>query len=267
MTISRRKLLASGGAGGLALAGLQVSAQPALKPLRIAYFETYRPLSFRAPDLKGLLVDVLDEVLTDELQVPCSHEGFPWPRAQALVQVGERDAMCTIATPQRLEYAFAAETPVVEAPTCIYVDKDNPLVPQLRQVRSLEQLRALDATVLSYSANGWAAENLKGFKIIWGNDFLSALRMLAAGRGDVMVENSLTMQHTLQSMPGAAHIIRLPNPLDVAKFRLLVSRASAHAGVPPRFSDAMKRFKLTPRYADLFDRYGVGEFVRYSRGP
>ena len=94
----------------------------ASEPFRLAYFETYSPLSFtEAGGIKGILVDVLDEVIGNRMGLLRTHEGFPWPRAQSLVQRGERDAICTIATPQRLEYALAAHEPVVSAPTCIFV--------------------------------------------------------------------------------------------------------------------------------------------------
>lgn len=263
-SLRRRALLA--GCVGAVSTSLHAAAQAQRdKRIKIAYFETYRPLSFREPQLKGVLVDVLDEVLTREMGLSCLHEGYPWPRAQSLVKAGALDAMCTIATPERLAYAVAATEPVVTAPTCVYVDKDNPLVPRLREARTLEQLRLVGATVLSYSANGWATANLQGFNVIWGNDFMSALRMLVAGRGDVMVENALTMQYTLQQLPGAERVVRLPEPLDVAKFKLLISKLSPHRLIAASFSEALHKYKASQRYGEVFERYGVGDFLKHSR--
>ncbi|MDN3919511.1 substrate-binding periplasmic protein [Roseateles violae] len=227
-------------------------------PFRIAYFETYSPLSFtEAGAIKGILVDVLDEVIHRRLGLPRSHEGFPWPRAQALVQRGERDAICTIATPARLAYAQAAEEPVVTAPTTVFVRADHPRLAAFSAARDLAELRELQPSVLSYAANGWARERLGGFNVLWGNDFQSSLKMLVARRGDLMIENALTMQYSLRRLTGGDEIRMLPNRMDQAHFQLLVSRASAHLPMLPDFSRALRRFKQGPEYGEVFRRYGV----------
>lgn len=263
---TRRHLIRTATAGlGAALLGPAAAASP----LRMAYFETYRPLSYLDGGIKGLLVDTLDEVVSRQLGLPCRHEGFPWPRAQALVEQGERDAICTIATPERLAYAVASEESVVVAPTCIFMLSDHPLLPRFKTAQNLAQLRAMAPSVLSYSANGWAKARLDGFNIIWGNDFMSALRMLIAGRGDIMIENALTMSYSLRQLPGGERAIALPQPMDQARFKLLVSKRSAHAAWLPQFDAAMRRFKSTPRYAQLFGRYGVAQYAQHAQasGP
>ncbi len=249
--------VASPGASSGASSGTSGAAQASSEPFRLAYFETYSPLSFYENGvLRGILVDVLEEMFI-RLGVPHLHEGFPWPRAQALVQRGERDAICTIATPQRLEYAEAADEPVVTAPTCIFVREDHPMLQRLSRVQNLEGLRALGLSVLSYAANGWAKAKLEGFNVLWGNDFNSSLKMLVAKRGDVMVENALTMQYSLKHIAGGEAVRMLPNRVDQANFQLLVSKLSPHVGLLPEFSRVLARFKQTPGYAEIFQRYGV----------
>lgn len=260
--MTRRGILAAAAGWGFFPSQAEASA----RPFRVAYFETYRPLSFVDPGLKGLLVDILDEVIARQMLVPCAHEGFPWARAQSLVEQGQKDAICTIATPERLAYAVAADEPVVVAPTCIFVRSDNPRVRELEAVRTLAELRALSPSVLSYSANGWAKAKLEGFNVVWGNDFLSALRMLIAGRGDLMIENALTMEHSLGQLPNGDRVRALPNPMDQARFQLLVSKRSAHLSLLGPFSKALQKFKTTPQYADLFARYGVRRYAEVSGG-
>lgn len=255
----RRELLRTGWAAALVAAGWPLHPTvAALAPLRLAYFETYSPLSYvEGGALKGILVDLLNEVLGKRLGQPLQHEGYPWPRAQALVQRGECDAICSIATPERLAYAVAAEEPVLSAPTCIFVRADHPQLPALAQARNLEELRALKPAVLSYSANGWAKSRLSEFNVQWGGDFNSALKMLLARRGDIMVENALVMQHSLKRLSGGELIRMLPNRMDQANFQLMIGKLSPHLGLLPEFSKAMAQFKTTPAYVEIFRRHGA----------
>lgn len=255
----RRELLKTGWAAALATACWPLrAAVSATAPLRLAYFETYSPLSFvEGGALKGILVDLLNEVLGRRLGQRLVHEGYPWPRAQALVQRGECDAICSIATPGRLAYAAAAEEAVLSAPTCIFARADHPLLPALAQARNLDELRALRPAVLSYSANGWAKSRLSEFNVQWGGDFNSALKMLLARRGDIMVENALVMQHSLRRLSGGDAIRMLPNRMDQANFQLLIGKFSPHLGLLPEFSKAMAQFKATTAYAEIFRRHGV----------
>lgn len=262
MDESRREWIRRAAGLGLAAAALGARATAGSPPFRMAYFETYRPLSFVANgQLRGILVEVLDAVLNRQLGARCVHEGLPWPRAQSLVERGERDAICTIATPERLAYAAAAEEPVVTAPTCIFVRADHPQLPAFAQARNLAELLALKPTVLSYSGNGWARARLADFNVSWGGDFNSALKMLLARRGDLMIENALTMQHSLARLEGGGAVRMLPNRMDQASFQLLVSRRSLHLGLLPEFNRALAHFKATPAYAEIFKSYGLEAFA------
>lgn len=229
----------------------------AAAPFRMAYFETYSPLSFRIDgNLRGILPDTIGEVMA-KIGIPVEHTGFPWARAQLLTQSGEQDAICTIATPERLEYAAAASEPVVSAPVRIFAHPATPLLPKLRQVKTLDELRALNPTVISYAGNGWAKANLVDFKIDNAINFETALKMLVAKRGDVMLDNALTMQFSLNRTEGGSSILMQPNDLYVSHFQLLVSKKSAHLGALAAFDAALKQFKRTPAYQRIFQTYGI----------
>ncbi len=225
----------------------------------MAYFETYSPLSFRddTGHLQGILVDILEDVLHKQMGVLVQHAGYPWLRAQILAQRGEVDGICTIATPARLEYAVASSEVVVAAPRRIFVRTDNPMLGDLQQVRDLNGLRQLKPTVVSYVGNGWGQENLNGFKVVLGADYDSGLKMFIAKRGDVMIDNALTMQFSLNRQAGAEQILMMPANLDLSNFQLLISKLSGHTGLLPAFDRALAQYKKTNAYAEVFRRYGV----------
>lgn len=230
----------------------------AVPPLRLAYFETYSPLSFRGEaGMQGILIELFDELLGKRLGQPLVHQGFPWIRAQSLVQQGEQDAMCTVATPERLAYARAAQESVLDMPIRVFVRANNPRLAELQAVQNLAQLRALDPEVLSYVGNGWAKEKLAGMRVDWGGTFADSLRKLKAGRGEVMVENALTMQYTLKQLDPERRVLMLNNDLERSRFQLLISLRSPHLGLLPAFDEALRHYKREPGYAQLFERYGI----------
>ena len=246
--------------GGLFAATLGSAFLPAwgAEDFRMAYFETYSPLSFvDRGALRGILVEVLDAVLTDRLGIPLRHEGFPWPRAQRLVETGERDAICTIATPERLAYAEAVNEPVVSVPNCIFVRADNPRADEFARARNLAELLAMKPSVVTYSANSWAKTRLKDFDLTGGGDFNSAIRMLIAKRADIMVENVLTMSYQLQRTPGGEAVKLLHNRMDQADFQLLISKKSPYLDRRIDINRALHLYKATPAYAGVFQTYGT----------
>jgi polar amino acid transport system substrate-binding protein len=131
------------------------------------------------------------------------------------------------------------------------------MLARLQQVRDLAGLRQLNPTVVSYAGNGWGAENLKDFKLAIGADYESGLKMLIARRGDVMIDNSLTMQFSLRREAGGDQIVMMPARLDSSNFQLLVSKLSRHLGMLPDFDRALAQYKKTSAYADVFRKYGV----------
>jgi len=254
MLNSRRRIV-----GAAALALLPRASPAADAPFRMAYFETYSPLSYRDEFgvLRGILVDILDDVWGRQMGIPIQHIGYPWVRAQMLAKLGEVDAICTIATPARLEYAVASSEAVVAAPRRIFVRADNPMLGDLQQVRDLAALKELNPTVVSYVGNGWGQANLAGFRVAYGVDYESGLKMLLAKRGDVMIDNSLTMQYSLSRHAGGDQVVMMPASLESSNFQLLISKLSRFVGQLPSFDKTMAQYKKTAAYTDILRKYGV----------
>ena len=254
MLIDRRRLVQAG-----ALSLLPTAAQAAATLFRMAYFETYSPLSYRGKNgvLRGILVDILEDVLHKQMGVPVLHAGYPWPRAQLMDRLGQVDGICTIATPARLQYAIASSEVVVAAPRRIFVRADNPMLEDLRQIHDLAELRQLKPLVVSYIGNGWGTENLTGFNVAAGKDYETGLKMLIAKRGDVMIDNSLTMQFSLSNTAGGDQVLMMPARLESANFHLLISKLSRQVELLTDFDRVLAQYKKTNSYADIFKKYGV----------
>jgi polar amino acid transport system substrate-binding protein len=152
--------------------------------LRVGYFDKYSPFSQGKDDgsMTGLLIESL-EVIARAANIKLEHHGYPWARAQAMVERGELDAFCTVPTRGRAEYALFCPTPVVTMDYGFYHRKDD-LRPG--KVKSLEDLRGLVQG--TYRGSGYTKEYLEEERMIFLNDEETVLRRIALGTIDTLVE-------------------------------------------------------------------------------
>lgn len=231
---SRRKIL-----GGLTAAGVLPLWQVALaRPaaFRMVYFSDFAPFSQLDGNgqVHGMFVDAADSILRDKLGQGIDHQAYPWARAQAMVRGGDADGFMTVPTPERLSYVLASARPVFTFPMCIIAAPDNPRLHELRQVRRLEDLRPF--RVGHYIGSGWADANLRplGLDIHWAADLTGAMRLVANGRVDALVDNAVSMRLRLTSTEFQSRLVELPNTLATQPYHLCVGRSSPFADLMPR---------------------------------
>lgn len=152
--------------------------------LRVGYFDKYWPFSQRKDDgnMAGLLIESLDAIAR-AANIKLEHDGYPWARAQVMVERGELDAFCTVPTRGRSEYALFCQTPVVTMDYGFYHRKDDP---RPVMVKSLEDLRGLVQG--TYRGSGYTKEYLEEDRMIFLNDEETVLRRIALGTIDTLVE-------------------------------------------------------------------------------
>ena len=228
--LTRRNFLQA----SFALSASGVLAAPRSSPLSLAYAEHY---------------DILDEVLGKRMGITLNHYGYPWKRAQYLVQTGAHDALCATATKERLDYAAPSQEYVMRVPFRLFVRADNPLLPALRLARNIDDLRGLDPLLISSAGNGWVAENFASFRTYALGPTETIARMLDAGRGDIVVDNVITMQKLLRDTPPKNEILMLPHDFSHIGWTLLINKQSQHVGLLPAFDKAMAKFRGEPGYA------------------
>lgn len=252
------------GIGALAGATAWAQSSSARRPLRLAVSDNYAPLYMldngRA---SGLVVDILRTVLQRQMGLMVEIDPFPWARAQMLVQRGEYDALCTIPTPERLQYTVASAEAVLVNNFRLFVHRDNPLLPQLRQVRSLPELLALKPSAVSYSGSGWSKANLSSIGVVLTGTFDNVMRLLLARRADIVIDGEVNVMHWLATHPedlgrfNTADIIMLPLVYEATHFALLVAKDSPHVGLLPEFNVRMKAFRASAEYRQILQAYGV----------
>jgi len=220
---TRRQFLA-----GLAAAGVAIrSARAQAAKLRIVYYATFPPLCFEQDGkMQGILPELLDKAAT-AAGIDVSHQGFPWARAQAMVQNGEADAFCTNPTDERRAYALFTELPVYVAPVSLFYSADNPRRAEIEQIKTFDDLKAVKQG--DYNGNGFAETTFKGLDIEWSPNLLNTLTKVSLGRNDVFVGNDTV----------AKYLIKQNNIGGVKSFPVAIGKQSAfHLGVRKTLPDA-----------------------------
>lgn len=212
--------------GGLALVAQPWALAAATPPLRIGYNAGGWPISRLSPSqqVEGLLFDALTRVMS-QAGLEASHHAFPWARAQAMVERGELDALCTAPTPERMVYALFAPTPVLTLPYGVFHRHDDPRPARLR---SVEQMRGLRQG--SYLGNGYAKKYLEIERMKLESEKLSVLRLIALDRLDVFVEADVTVM-LLRERPELQQRLRF-TPLEFlppVQYQFALRRGFANA--------------------------------------
>lgn len=192
------------------LAAALISQRGAASPplVRMAYFDRYEPFSQRANDgsMSGLLIEGV-ELIGWASGLRLEHHGFPWARAQLLVERGELDGLCTVPTPARRAWMEFCETPVVRARYGVFHRADDPRPAQMRSVEDLRQFRQG-----SYRGSGYSRGLLNLDHLQVDNDAESVLRRIAMDTLDTFIESDLIVGRKVQQLGLSKRITFTPLP-------------------------------------------------------
>ncbi len=223
------------------------------EPMKLNYLR-YPPLSWEQDgEMRGIMVDILNEALHARMGITLQHTEFPWARAQQLVADGLADGFTTVPTPERREYTDISREPVVVVNITMFTWKGFPDLAALNKVKTIEDLNGFK--LVDYLGSGWAKQNLKGLDVHWVPGFDTALEMLARGRRDVFVQNSLVTHYSLRRLGLDDRVIEVPNALSTVTFNLCIGKQSPYASVLPAFDDTLKAMQMDGTMDAIYARY------------
>lgn len=83
-------------------------------PMHFVYYDNYKPRSWLSDGkMRGILIDIINEAAHKRSGIDIIQEGFPWKRAQLMVQNGMADAFITLPTPERSAYTLVSRESVI----------------------------------------------------------------------------------------------------------------------------------------------------------
>jgi len=166
------------------IAEAQCSAQAAsVKPIRMGYFENYPPFSFRDQQgqMSGALIDGVN-LVGHAAGLTFSHQGYPWVRAQAMVESGNLDGFCTTIDQERQAYVDFCPTPIIIERFGVYHRIDDK---RMLDLHSIQDLRPFNQG--SYRGAGYPLQHLEPEYVHWYKDVDTVLRMIDSGSLDIYI--------------------------------------------------------------------------------
>lgn len=233
---------------------MQAVIAQASEPLRLVYFQDYAPLSSgETGKVHGALIDVMNEALGKRMKIPLEHAGFPWARAQRMVQTGEADAFVTVHNPERQAYTDASSEIVYHSEIRFYVSKQHPELKQMQAASTLAQFRKYRFG--SYIGAGWSRNSLKDYQVTY---FPAAETMYrAAGRQlvDIAPEIAAQARPFVQQLALDDELVELPQVFDQLDYRLCIRKNSPFAERLPEFDRTLRAMRADGTLAAIFARY------------
>ncbi|MBI9092065.1 MAG: transporter substrate-binding domain-containing protein [Desulfobacterium sp.] len=225
------------------------------RELKLVYFHDFEPLSWKSEngEMKGIYIDFMNETLKKRLKIEISHEGYPWARAQKMVQMGRADGFVTFPSQERKKYTRVSREVLTYGEHRIYTAIDSPMIPQLQQANSLGELREFQ--FVDYIGNGWAKETFKGMNVIWVPTMDRVFEVLAGRKKLIHIGLTPVIRYLIKQGGHADKVCELPQPLDRVPIHLCIGVQSPFTKIIPEFDRVFKEMKKDGTYQNIFERY------------
>ena len=202
----------------------------AKETILFVYFNDYPPFGWQENGaMRGLYIDIVNEVFKNRLGIPVEHKGYPWRRAQKMIMDGVADGFCTVITPERLSFSDATQHSIIDVNFKIFVPANSSKLEQLRQVSSISGLRGFK--LVDYAGSGWADEHLAkaGLDVYWLPRNEPIWKYLLAGRADLTVKNEWTTRYSLKKEGYQDQFLELPQPMtpEPTSFHIFIGKKSS----------------------------------------
>ncbi|GAB4511607.1 MAG: hypothetical protein Tsb0019_07260 [Roseibium sp.] len=147
--------------------------------------------------MRGVYVDLLD-LLDDPGIGTFLHHGFPWARAQSMVEAGSADVFCCPVTEERLSYAYFTATPIAQLATRrIFFARENPKAAAISAAGTVEdyfEFTTVDLIGDSRAEEIWRVHPNR--TLVAETDTL--ISMLRSGHADFALAEPLTLKFKMR---------------------------------------------------------------------
>ena len=238
---------------------MPASAQDAAKWV----FTNYPPANFQTQDgqFAGFLHDIVMEVFTKGLDIHVDIAVYPWKRCQAMVKDGAADIMVTIPTQERLKYTVTHNRPVWTKRRILYTYQGHPKIHDIQRLSGLGTIKSGAYQVISYLGNGWVEKEVQGvgIAVTYATTVDGMYRMLAAKRGDIVIEEKSLAAPRIAEQGLSGKIVETKGVGSESGFHILISKKSPYAALVSRINREVESMRSRNRFDQIFTTYGLAD--------
>jgi polar amino acid transport system substrate-binding protein len=224
-------------------------------------FTDYPPANYQSEDghFKGFFHDIVLEVFNQGLGLRVDIAVFPWKRCQKMVETGEADIMVTVPTTLRLEYSLTHTRPIWIKRRILYTYGGHPRMNEIEQLNGLAAVRNGGYKVISYLGNDWTKREVQnsGIPVIYATSVDGMYRMLAAHRGDLVIEEKSLADPRIADLGLSKRIVETKGVGSKSGFHILVSKKSAFADRISQIDREVEAMRSRHRFEQIFSNYGL----------
>lgn len=190
------------------------------------YYYNYPPLSWKEEGkMKGIFVDVADEVFKKRMNIDIVHRGYPWARAQKLVETARADGFITMPSKERKSYSLVNLLPVLTSKMQVFTGISNPKKKKIAEtVRSISDLK--DYRIVFYLGSGWAKTRLQSLDVMWVTNMAQVFKILTLNRADIFIESNYLVDYQMKTKGKDWSVESLPIILDEIDFHFHIQKKS-----------------------------------------
>lgn len=237
------------------LVSTQVSAK---EKMLFVYFNDYPPFGWEENQkMRGIYIDIVNEVFENRLGISVQHKGYPWKRAQLMVKLGSADGFCTVVTPERLTFSKPTQESIIDVNFKIFAYINSPKREQLETIDSIAGLKGFK--LVDYMGSGWAEENLvkAGLDIYWLAQNEQIWKLLINGRADATVKNEWTTRYALKKAGYHDQILEFSHPMNAepTSFHIFIGNNSLFLSYRKQVDEELADMKKHGVLQRIYDQY------------
>lgn len=237
------------------------AAANAEETLKLSVNSNWAPYSATQKGVSdGILPALVREIVETRMGVKLVTHGYPWGRAQKLVENGNLDALVTVPTDARLKFAERSEGTVYKFEMRAAVKSDSTAHNKLAASTTIDTVKHL--RVCDILGNGWAERFYERHNIAFyaASNVSTCLRMIDNGRMDVLIQPYAVALHEIKKAGLENKLTVLQEPFGGMAFTLLVSKKSKHGGAfMKRFDATLDAMKKDGSYDRIVERLRKGQ--------
>jgi polar amino acid transport system substrate-binding protein len=242
----------------LALPTLTFSAQTPSPPTITLAFSAesmppYYTISTDSNEITGVWREMLDTLFVEKLGWHVRYIFRPWQRAQNDVKLGNADGFISIVTEERLQYAAPIPTTFCCFPLHLFTYNDHPQIEQMKNIRSVDDLMAMNLQLVSNIGNGWYKDNIEknGVKTLWLPTDAQALQFVSLQRVDGLIDLPSSINNLADTLGIEDRIMDTGVSFGQVNIHLLIGTSSPFAGRIEEINSAMHTLSKDGTFASF----------------